>query len=88
MVPSNKGEEEIVQLMMDIAHYLKTHPTAADTPTGIARWWLPPPRRDAVPRSVETALEYLVIQGFMKKASNPDGTIVYSASECHPSPHC
>jgi len=52
------------------------HPTAADTPDGIAHWWLARPGQPAL-SLVKAALEQLVQRGLLQRKSLPDGNSLY-----------
>ncbi|HER45755.1 MAG TPA: hypothetical protein ENO12_02960 [Thermoplasmatales archaeon] len=71
---------EIVQVAHDIERYLLSHPQAADTLEGIARWWLQQQRFiDSLDR-VYDALEILIERGMVKKITNADGKNIYRCS--------
>ena len=66
-----------------IEAYLATHPEAADSVEGIARWWVGRGGVEAGIEDVQGALEQLVEAGSVQARTLPDGERVYSAT---PSP--
>ena len=62
----------------EIARYLTDHPGAADSVEGILNWWLARQRYADSKAEVEQALEELVKQNKVKRATLPDGTVIYS----------
>lgn len=58
--------------------YLQSHPLAADSVDGVARWWLGPPYASVTAAQVERALERLVARHTMRRLDLMDGTILYS----------
>lgn len=66
-------------VVQGIERHLLSHPHAADSAEGVARWWLgslsPPPRQD----EVEQALELLVARGRLRCRGLSDGTRLYSS---------
>jgi len=79
----SQNDNEIVQVAEDIERYLVTHPNAADTLEGIARWWLQQQRFiDSLDRVYE-ALEVLIRKGMVKKMTNADGKNIYRYSCSH-----
>lgn len=66
-------------LKQEILRYVRTHASSAETPEGIARWWLARQRfEDAVERVTE-ALDELVADGSLERHLLPGGTPVYRA---------
>lgn len=62
-----------------IETHLVTHPLAADTVTGVARWWIGPPH-DLPLETVEAVLDLLVAEGHVVRVINPDGGVVFAAA--------
>lgn len=63
-----------------IGSYVDSHPHAADTVSGIRRWWLPSAAREAPLADVESALDSLVNVGKLRRRCLPGGGSVYSAA--------
>lgn len=71
-------EEELVDVACSvITDYVRTHPKAADTPEGVAQWWMSKAQGFS-PAVVEAALEKLVAEGVMVRHQRA-GTVVYTA---------
>ena len=69
--------------VQEILAYLASHPQAADSAHGVARWWLGP-HRSALPLSdVESALRQLVARQELRQESLSDGTTLYSSNAKH-----
>ena len=75
----NRDEVIFPQLRDEILSYLRRHPQAADTVTGIASWWLPQQRGEAALTGVQQALDELATQGLVVKTMLADGTILYAS---------
>ena len=74
-------EEELTKEIADeIMQYLEAHPTASDTPDGIANWWVLHQRYLRGLEKVNEALDYLVAKGMISKRHNSDGQVVFSAN--------
>jgi hypothetical protein len=65
-------------LAVEILDYLASHPLAADSAEGVARWWLGPARASVTQEQVDRALELLVLRGRMRHLTLTDGTVLYS----------
>jgi hypothetical protein len=63
-----------------IEAYLATHPLAADSAEGVARWWLRASGAQASPADVERALAALVRRGRLRCVTLADGNRLYSGS--------
>ena len=70
-------KERLVEVVDAILRYLHSHPHAADTVEGIAKWWLPP-EKCADARIVAAALARLEAQGLVHRRANADRHILYS----------
>ncbi|WP_029646750.1 hypothetical protein [Methylomicrobium lacus] len=75
-----KDEESSVDLTGDILNYLTEHPDAADTPEGIALWWMKRQRFEVSVKLVSVALEELDRRGLLDKTILADGTFLYRLS--------
>jgi hypothetical protein len=75
-------DAEVEGIARELENYVSLHPTAADTPEGIARWWLDRREQPAL-NHVEAALEQLVARGVLVKRLLPDGHSIYA---CAPRP--
>jgi len=76
-VKRESADEEVERIARDLEHYVSLHPTAADTPEAIARWWLPHSGEPAL-NLVEAALEQLVHRGILVRKSLPGGTFIFA----------
>jgi hypothetical protein len=75
-----KDADSFNDLTREILNYLLEHPDAADTPEGIALWWIQRRRYEASVKLVGLALEKLERQGSLNKAILADGTFLYRVS--------
>jgi hypothetical protein len=76
-VTSTHSDAEVEGIARELEQYVSLHPTAADTPEGIARWWLDRPEQPALSR-VEAALELLISRGVLASRMLPDGKFIYA----------
>jgi hypothetical protein len=65
-------------LMDAIEAHLASHPQAADSASGVARWWLGVQGIHAEASEVEAALAMLVTRHALRQARLADGTLLYS----------
>jgi hypothetical protein len=72
--------DEVEGIARDLERYVSLHPTAADTPDGIARWWLARSEKPAL-NLVEAALELLVGRGLLVRKPLPDGNFIYGGAQ-------
>jgi hypothetical protein len=72
-------DAEVEGLARELEQYVSLHPTAADTPDGIARWWLDRPEQPAL-NLVEAALELLLARGVLASRMLPDGKFIYACA--------
>lgn len=61
-----------------IEEYLATHPHAADSIEGVARWWVEERGVQATADEVRLALAELVASGVVRRVRLADGTVLYS----------
>lgn len=73
-------EELTKEVANEIMQYLEAHPTACDTPDGIANWWLHRQRIMQGKEKIKEALDYLEVKGMVRRQRNLDGHVVYSAN--------
>lgn len=66
-------------LKREILRYVERHPRSAETPEGIARWWLSRQRFEEAIEAVQAALDELVLEGKLERHIVPSGTPVYRA---------
>jgi Fe2+ or Zn2+ uptake regulation protein len=79
MSSASEPNEPAVDLVVALVlAYLAGHPHAADSPDGVARWWLGDDGRFSV-AEVERALERLVAAGHLRRQKLADGTRLYAA---------
>jgi Fe2+ or Zn2+ uptake regulation protein len=70
-------DERLTGVVEAILRYLHSHPDAADTVEGIAKWWLPANWCvDAC--TVQSALARLEAQGLVHRRTNADAHELYS----------
>jgi hypothetical protein len=75
------GEEEDTEAVAGvIQRYLASHPLAADTVEGVARWWIPRQRLEETLARTEAALERLVVRGVVER-TEIGGRVVYRRLE-------
>jgi hypothetical protein len=70
-------------LVREILDHLTSHPHAADTSVGVARWWLGPRAATVALPDVEMALGYLVARHKLRQELLADGTTLYSRDWKH-----
>jgi len=70
-------EDRLAGVVDAILRYLDSHPHAADTSEGVARWWVPP-NCSVDPYTVRSALARLESQGLVHRRVNADRHVVYS----------
>lgn len=70
-------DTDILQIAEEIQRYLQRHPDAADSVSGIARWWLARQRYQDTLDKVSMALEFLVRQSLVTRADQIDGRTIY-----------
>ena len=75
-----KDVDSLKDLTREILDYLSEHPDAADTPEGIALWWIKRRRYEASVKLVKLALEELERRGSLDKTILTDGTFLYGVS--------
>ena len=66
-----------------ILSYLSSHPHAADSVHGVARWWLGSQCSVVALSEVEAALRQLVARRELREESLSDGTTLYSNNAKH-----
>lgn len=66
-------------LCLGILSYLRDHPEAADSPEGIAQWWLPAPAYTATLEAVHEALALLVADQRIARIDLADGRTLYQS---------
>lgn len=64
-----------------ILAYLRKHPRASDSVTGICSWWLPEEGVDEERTVVEGVLEELAAARMIRRFELPDGTVVFASAE-------
>ena len=70
-------EDHLTEVVDAILRYLASHPDAADTSDGIAKWWVPADR-GADGDAVLSALARLEAQGLVHRRINADQHVLYS----------
>ena len=65
-----------------IEDYFASHPDAADSADGIARWWLVGEGIVATAEEVRMALGVLVERGLVLPQRMPDGRLIYHWGGC------
>ena len=74
----NRENLTLEPVILEIQAYLKAHPKAADSLTGIAKWWFEEPLRPSI-GIVQRALDILVEEGSVR-SSSVDGKLIYSSA--------
>lgn len=78
-MPSSPSDR-VGLLFVELRRYVVAHPRAADTLTGVARWWLPGHLAPTVLHSeVDEALLRLADLGMIERRELPDGSVLYVA---------
>jgi hypothetical protein len=72
------GNERLLQLKRAILAYLKAHPEAADTATGIKRWWLPPTLVNVSSADVAAVVAAMVAEGILQTRQLPGGHVIFA----------
>ena len=72
-----KDEQEIKRVAREIERYLLSHPAAADSLVGVAKWWLAHQRYSDALAIVQEALDYLIANGCVVRTKNTDGTCIF-----------
>jgi len=70
-------EDHLNEVVDAILRYLSSHPDAADTSEGIAKWWMPADHA-ADTDAVLSALARLEAQGLVHRRINADQHVLYS----------
>lgn len=70
-------DEHLTEVVEAILRYLHSHPDAADTIEGIARWWMPE-KWCIDARTVLSALARLEAQGLVHRRINADRHVLFS----------
>lgn len=68
------------KLIEAIEAHLASHPLAADSADGVARWWLAAQGVVATPGEVEAALGLLVRRRRLRRVALADGNTLYCGS--------
>lgn len=72
-------DEGVVEAVaVAITHHLQSHPLAADSVDGVARWWLGTAHAGVTVAQVERALDLLVARHAMRRLRLTDGAFLYS----------
>ena len=79
----DQGARVDVVLVRAILDHLASHPHAADSAVGVARWWLGPQGAAVALPDVELALRQLVDRRELRQESLSDGTTLYSNAAKH-----
>ena len=77
-------EDAVGAIAAEIRNYLAAHPEAADSISGIHRWWLPPKFAAEHASVIEQALERLLSASLIRVRHLPDGASVYGSIERDP----
>jgi hypothetical protein len=76
----------MTRLERAIQNYLAAHPFAADSATGIQRWWLPEDLACASVAVLDAALANLVAHGVLREEHLPDGNLMFASAVKPPKP--
>lgn len=74
------ADDEIKELSLEILRYLQSHPHAADSVEGIAKWWIYRQRVTEMVNKVQMALDYMVDEGVLMN-SRVSNVVVYRCTE-------
>ena len=80
---NDQNRRVAVDLMHAIRDHLASHPHAADSAEGVARWWLGSRGAAVALPDVELALRQLVARRELGEESLSDGTTLYSKNWKH-----
>ena len=72
-----QAESGLARAILD---YLQTHPNAADSVEGIARWWLGASGPEPDAGQLAQVLDSLAAQGRIRRTVLVDGTTLYGAA--------
>jgi hypothetical protein len=75
---AGNAADSVDAIAQAIEHYLVAHPDAADSVTGIQKWWLPAGLHDCTEETVQRAVERLETQDLLMRSALAGGAIVYS----------
>lgn len=75
---NDRDDAMIASLARQILIYLDSHPAAADSLNGVARWWLADSSLNTDFDTLSQALDDLVDRGLVLSRSTPDGQVIYS----------
>jgi len=64
-----------------VLRYLRNHPRASDSVTGISAWWLPEEGVEEDRTMVEEVLEELAAEALVRRFELPDGTVVFASAD-------
>jgi hypothetical protein len=64
-----------------ILAYLRHHPRASDSVTGICSWWLPEEGVEEEQTVVEGVLEELAVTRLIRRFELPEGTVIFASIE-------
>jgi hypothetical protein len=78
LVNDHKNQMDDIDLVRVILKYLESHPHAADSAEGVARWWLDDRSAEVTLPEVESALRELVVRQALREEKLVDGTTLYS----------
>jgi hypothetical protein len=78
--PEIAKQQKLNQLCWEISEYLRNHPNAGDTATGISEWWLGGQYDEKLNSEVEEALHLLMGQGLVVRSVLCDGTFLYKGT--------
>jgi hypothetical protein len=68
-------QPEALMIVEALVQYLLANPHACDTQDGIERWWLS--GISAAPQDVGTALDWMVLHGYLQASTAADGQTRY-----------
>jgi hypothetical protein len=63
-----------------VLRYLRSHPRASDSVTGISAWWLPEEGVEEDSTMVEGVLEEMADAALVRRFELPDGTVVFAGA--------
>jgi hypothetical protein len=78
---NDAGRERREKVESAVLRYLRKHPNASDTVSGVCDWWLPAEGLEAPKDLVEAVLEELVSRERVRRYELTDGTRIYASRE-------
>lgn len=78
--PHIAADDRPIVIRNAVLRYLRRHPQASDSVTGICEWWLAVEGASALPSQVEAVLKTMVSEGLLQAIRLIDDTVIYAGS--------